>query len=114
MTGADALQRTSLSVLARMPEKFFSIPPPQHVTSWLLALLREELMEIVEYLVAPRDPLQVIRRRQSDAVDQRPNAGDFGAAKLAVPEVDVMNDLRNRAKRGVIERSAVEEHLERA
>src|SRR2546421_456875 len=71
----------------------------------------EKFIEIVEHLSPSCNPLRVIRRRQRDAVDQRPDADRFVATELAVPEIDVVNDLRDSAKRGIVERNAVEQHF---
>ena len=57
-------------------------------------------------------PLRVILRRDADTFDQRPDAGHFGAAELVVLQVDVVDDLSNGAQRGVVERGALEQHLE--
>src|SRR5262249_40546463 len=77
-------------------------------------LAAEIFVEIVEDLAAARDPLRVILGGDADALDQRPDARDFGAAELAVLQVDVVNDLADGAQRRVLELAALEEHLERA
>src|SRR5215467_10911929 len=82
--------------------------------SRLLALLPERLIEAVEHFRAARDPLQVIRRGQRDAVDQGPHADRFVAAELVVLEVNVVNDLGDGAQRRILGRDAIEQHLEGA
>src|SRR5439155_13129485 len=81
---------------------------------FLLPLLSEHLVEIVEHLRASRDPLQVIRRGQRDAIDQRANADSFVAAEFAVPEIDVMNDFCDRTKRRIVQCNTIEQHFEGA
>src|SRR5216117_2354855 len=83
-------------------------------SSRLLAVFSEKFIEAVEHLGASCDPLRVIRCRQSDAVDQRPNADTFGATELAIPEVDVVNDLRDSAKSRIAWPDTIEQHFERA
>src|SRR4029453_5024657 len=63
---------------------------------------------------AARNPFRVVLGREADAFQQRPNARDFGAAELAVLEIDVMDDLGDGAQRRVLQRAALQQHLERA
>jgi hypothetical protein len=63
----------------------------------LSALLLEIFVEVVEDLAASRNPYRVVLRRDTDAFDQRSDAGDFGAAELVVLQIDVMDDLRDGA-----------------
>src|SRR6266545_8008869 len=72
--------------------------------SRLLALLPEHFIEVVEHFSAARDPLQVICRRQRDAVDQCPDADGFIAAEFVVLEIDVVDDLCDGAERRVFPR----------
>src|SRR5262245_43101920 len=74
----------------------------------------EILVEIVEHLGAARDAFRIVLGRDADAFDQRPNARDLGAAELVVLEADVVDDLADGAQRGVLERAALQQHLERA
>jgi len=60
--------------------------------SRLLSLLPEHFVEVVEHFGAARDALQVIRRRQRDAVDQCPDANGLLATEFAVLEIDVVNE----------------------
>src|SRR5215469_9404468 len=80
----------------------------------LSAFLPEIFVEVVEDLAATRNPFRVVLGRDADAFDQRPYAGDFGAAELAVLEIDVMDDFRDGAQRRVLQRGALHQHLERA
>src|SRR5262245_41323203 len=59
----------------------------------LSALPLEIFVEVVEDLGASCNPFRVVLGRDADAFDQRPNARDFGAAELAVLEIDVMDDF---------------------
>src|SRR5262249_8368892 len=81
---------------------------------FLSAFLPEVLVKVVEDLRAPRNPFRVVLCRDADAFDQRPDAGDLGAAELAVFEIDVMDDLRDGAQRRVLQRAALQQHFERA
>src|SRR5262249_31066806 len=81
---------------------------------FLSAFLPEVLVEVVEDLRAPRNPFRVVLGRDADAFDQSPYAGDFGAAELAVLEIDVMDDFRDGAQRRVLQRAPLHQHLERA
>ena len=72
-----------------------------HVAT-LAALLPEELVEIVERLTAALDPSRILLCGRADAIDQRPDAGDLRAAELVILEVDIVNDLANRAQRVVL------------
>ena len=49
-----------------------------------------------------------------DALDELADARRFGPRELAVLEVDVVDDLRDRRESGVLRRDAVEQDLERA
>src|SRR5262249_16051802 len=80
----------------------------------LSALPLEIFVEVVEDLGASCNPLRVVLGRDPDPLDQRPNAGDFGAAELAVLEIDVMDDLRDGAQGRVLQRAALQQHFERA
>ncbi len=68
----------------------------------LSAPLLEIFVEVVEHLGASHNPFRIIPRRDSDAFDQRSDAGDFGAAELAVLQIDVMDDLCDGAQRRVL------------
>src|SRR5262249_11060336 len=57
--------------------------------------LRLKYSQVVEDLGAARNALRIVLGRDADAFDQRPDAGDFGAAELAVLEIDVMDDFRD-------------------
>src|SRR5262245_2664277 len=76
--------------------------------------LLEIFVEVVEHLGAARDAFRVVLGRDADALDQRPDARDLGTAELVVLEVDVVDDLADGAQRRVLERAALEQHLERA
>src|SRR6516164_3172166 len=80
----------------------------------LAALLSEEFVEVIEYLGAALDSPRIVARGSANTVEQRPDAGDLGAPELLVLEVDVVDDLRDRAQRGVLERGALQEHFESA
>src|SRR5439155_6491796 len=80
----------------------------------LPALFLEIFVEVVEDLGAARNPLRIFLGRDTDAFDQRPDAGDFGAAELAVLEIDVMDDFRDGAQRRVFQRASLQQHFERA
>src|SRR5215467_642953 len=80
----------------------------------LSPLALEIFVEVVEDLGAARNALRIVLGRDADAFDQRPDAGDFGAAELAVLEIDVMDDFRDGAQRRVLQRGALHQHLERA
>src|SRR5262249_6141928 len=80
---------------------------------FLSAFLPEVLVEVVEDLRAPRNPFRVVLGRDAEAIDQS-YAGDFGAAELAGLEIDVMDDLRDGAQGWVLQRAALQQHLERA
>src|SRR5262249_43974603 len=77
----------------------------------LSAPLLEIFLEIVEHLGAARDAFRVVLGRDADALDQRPDARDLGAAELVVLEVDIVDDLADGAQRWVLERAALEHHL---
>src|SRR5260221_8537512 len=76
--------------------------------------LPEVLVEVVEHFGSPRNPLRVIAGRGADTLDQRSNPCDFGPPELAVLEVDVVDDLGNRAQRCILEAASIEQHLEGA
>src|SRR5262245_17068449 len=80
----------------------------------LSAFLPEILVEVVEDLGTARNAFRIVLGRDADAFDQRPDAGDFGAAELAVLEIDVMDDFRDGAQRRVLQRAPLHQHLERA
>src|SRR5215813_5325554 len=81
---------------------------------YLTTFFPEIFVEVVENFGAARDPLRVVLGRDADAFDQRSDAGDFGAAELAVLEIDVVDDLRDGAQRRVLQGAALQQHLERA
>src|SRR5215510_9259574 len=80
----------------------------------LSALAFEIFVQVVEDLAAARNALRIVLGRDADAFDQRPDAGDFGAAELAVLEIDVMDDFRDGAQRRVLQRAPLQQHFERA
>src|ERR1700751_1631478 len=80
----------------------------------LPALFLEIFVEVVEDLGAARNALRIVLARDTDAFDQRSDAGDFGAAELAVLEIDVMDDLGDGAQRRVLQRAPLQQHFERA
>src|SRR6516225_9798167 len=83
-------------------------------TGHLPSLLPEKLVEVIEHFGAALDPPRIPARGGADAVDERPDAGDLGATELVVLEVDVVDDLADRAQRGVLEAGALNQHLESA
>src|SRR6516162_4506050 len=78
----------------------------------LAAFLPEILVEVVEHCGAPGNPLRIIVGRSTDPLDQRSDAVDFGSAKLAVFQIDIVDDLGDRAQRRVFDAGALEQHLE--
>src|SRR6516225_12020953 len=80
----------------------------------LSALALEIFVDVIEDLAAARNALRIVLGRDTDAFDQRPDAGDFGAAELAVFEIDVMDDFRDGAQRRVLQRAPLQQHFERA
>src|SRR3954467_3559791 len=82
--------------------------------SLLPPLLLEIFVEVVEHLGATRDATRVILGRHADPFDQRPDAGDLRPAEFVVLQVDVVDDLRDGAQRGILQCAALEQHLERA
>src|SRR5262245_8506387 len=85
-----------------------------HLLLRLSAFLPEILVQVVEDLGAARNPLRVVLGRDADAFDQRPDAGDFGAAELVILEIDVMDDFRDSAQRRVLQRAPLQQYFERA
>src|SRR6202022_5008434 len=77
-------------------------------------LLAEDFIEVIEDFTAARNPRGVVLGGCADAIDEGPDAGNLGAAELVVLEVDVVNDLGDRAQGGVLEASALQQHFERA
>src|SRR4051794_39814041 len=84
------------------------------IPTLLLTLLPEKFVEIVEDLGTARQTLIVIRGCSSDAVDQRPNADCFGAPELVVPQINIVNNLGDRAQRGILLRNSAGQDLEGA
>src|SRR5262249_4045125 len=80
----------------------------------LSPLALEIFVQVIEDLGAARNALRIVLGRDADAFDQRPDAGDFGAAELAVLEIDVMDDFRDGAQRRVLQRAPLHQHFERA
>src|SRR6476659_2784282 len=80
----------------------------------LSAFLPEVLVEVVEHFGTACKALRVIAGRGANAFHQRSDTRDFGPPELAILEVDVVNDLGNGAKRGILEAASIEQHLERA
>src|SRR5215472_18532700 len=78
----------------------------------LSAFLPEIFVQVVEDLGATRNALRIVLGRNADAFDQRPDAGDFSAAELAVLEIDVMDDFRDGAQRRILQRAPLHQHLE--
>src|SRR4051812_45652789 len=80
----------------------------------LSAFLLEIVVEAVEDPGASRNPFRVILGRDADAFDQRSDPCDLGAAELVVLEIDIVDDLRDGAKRRVFQCAAIEQDFERA
>src|SRR5262249_20119860 len=70
------------------------------------AYLPEIVVEIVEHLGAARDLIRIILRSDGDALDERSDTRDLGAAEFVVLEVDVVDDLGDGAERRLLERGA--------
>src|ERR1700745_3162587 len=80
----------------------------------LSAFLSEVLIKVIEHFGRACKALRVIARRGADALHQRSDTCDFGSTELAVLEVDVVDDLGDGAKRGILEAASMEQHLEGA
>src|SRR5262245_42586618 len=80
----------------------------------LSALLPEVLVEVVEDFGPARNPLRVILGRGTDTLHKCSDTCDFGPPELAVLEVDIVDDLRDGAKRCIFEAAPIEQDLERA
>src|SRR5262249_46369934 len=74
----------------------------QTAQPWLASLLSEEFVEVVEDLCAARNPGGVVLGGCANAFDERPDAGDLGAAELVVLEIDIVNDFGDRAESGIL------------
>src|SRR2546430_1461499 len=81
---------------------------------FLSAFLPKVLVEVVEDFAPACNPLRVIPGRGADTLDQRSDTRDFGSTELAVLEVDIVDDLRDGARRCILEAASVEQHLEGA
>src|SRR3954471_22607896 len=82
--------------------------------SLLPPLLLEIFVKVVEHLGATRDAIRVILGRYADPFDQCPDASDLRPAEFVILQVDVVDDFRDGAQRGVFWRAALHQHLERA
>src|SRR5947209_17301996 len=69
----------------------------------LAALLPEGFVKVVERLAAALNPPRIVIGGCADAIDQRPDAGNLGATELVILEVDVVDDLGDRAQGRVLE-----------
>src|SRR3954453_915616 len=117
--GAAAVPRRSKRSAAEIEGRTCSMAI--HLAGWcagrqslLPPLLLEIFVEVVEHLGATRDATRVILGRHADPFDQRPDAGDLRPAEFFVLQVDVVDDLRDGAQRGILQCAALEQHLERA
>ena len=68
----------------------------------------------VEHGPAAREALLVVAMRRRYTRDQGVDASELLASELRVLQIDVMNDLRERTERGVVEPETRDEDLERA
>src|SRR5262245_45762083 len=75
-------------------------------------VLSEVLVEVVEHFRPACKALRVIAARGANAFHQRSDTCDFAPPELAILEVDVVDDLGDGAKRGVLEPASIEQHLE--
>ena len=75
-------------------------------------LLLEIVVETVEHLGATRDAIDVILGRHADPLDQRPDASDLCSAEFVILQVDVVDDVRDGAQRGVFRHAALQQHFE--
>ena len=66
------------------------------------------LVEVVEDFGATRDPLRIILGRRADTLHQGSNPCHFGSPELAVLEIDIVDDLGDGAKRGVLEAASID------
>src|SRR3954469_18947694 len=115
--GADAVQRRSKRSAAEIEGRFCSMAI--HLAgscagrqSLLPPLLLEIFVKVVEHLGATRDAIRVILGRYADPFDQCPDASDLRPAEFVILQVDVVDDFRDGAQRGVFWRAALQQHFE--
>src|SRR3954469_15824720 len=82
--------------------------------SLLPPLLFEIFVKVVEHLGATRDAIRVILGRNADPFDQCPDASDLRPAEFVVLQVDVVDDLRDGAQRGVFWHAVLPQHFKGA
>src|SRR5262249_31351742 len=87
-------------------------PPVRHW--WSSALSLEILVEIVEQGSAAFETRGVVLVRHGDPGHQAIDPGGLGAFELAVLEIDVVNDLRDRAEGRFLQVETFHQHLEGA
>src|SRR5438874_1137258 len=83
-------------------------------TALAVGLPAEDSVEIVEDRGAARYPLLVVLRLGTDAVDESLDAGRFLASELLVLEIDIVDDLRDRLQRRILESGTRQQDLEAA